>query len=208
MADAAARSFTKKGASTRDRIVDGARTMLVERGYDGLVLRELADSLGITIGNLQYYFSTREALALHVLEDEASRDARLVDEERARSSPIETFRTAVRYMITRYRGDSGALLLMLTALAQHHDSFSQLYEDSYAGFYPGFESLLAELRPGLSADEVALRARVINSLVEGSSFQTHLDDLDAFFDRIVAESESIALARGTRSGSGEELGDR
>lgn len=192
--EAVERAFTTKGASTRDRIVEAARQMLLERGYDGLVMRELADSLGIKLGNLQYYFKTREAIALHVLGVEGAGDVDLVHEQRQRRSPVEAFRAAIRDMMTRYRGDSGRLLLMLTALAQHNESFRQLYWDSYSNFYPAFEDLLSEMRPDLSQHEIAMRARLINALVEGSSFQTPVGDKSVYFDRVQAEAEAIALA--------------
>ncbi|MEM7273142.1 MAG: TetR/AcrR family transcriptional regulator [Actinomycetota bacterium] len=186
------RELTTKGASTRDRIVAAARVMLLAGGYDGLVLRELADSLGITLGNLQYYFKTREALALHVLGVEGARDTALIEGLRETTDPMPAFRTVIRDMMARYRGDSGRLLLMLTDLAQHHRSFEELYEHSYAAFYPAFEALLAELRPGLEPAEVALRARIINALVEGSAFQTTVGE--EFFARVLAEAEALALA--------------
>ena len=188
------RTLTSKGASTRDRIVEAARTMLLERGYDGLVLRELADSLGIKLGNLQYYFPTREALALHVLGVEGARDALLIEDQRRSDGPLPTFRTSVRDMALRYRGASGQLLLMITALAQHNVAFEQLYRDSYANFYPVFEKLLGEMQPALPAAEVAARARLINALVEGSAFQIDVGDLDVYLDRVLAEAERIALS--------------
>lgn len=193
MADAE-RTLTKKGETTRDRIVEAARTMLLDRGYDGLVLRELADSLDIKLGNLQYYFPTREALALHVLGIEGTRDAHFIEEQRRSASPLETFRMSIRDMTTQYRSDSGRLLLMIAALAQHNVEFEQLYRDSYAAFYPVFESLLSEMKPDLPAAEVAARARIINALVEGSSMQIDVGDLDRYVDRVLTDAETIALA--------------
>lgn len=199
-ADVGRRELTAKGTTTRDRIVAAARSMLLERGYDGLVLRELAESLDIKLGNLQYYFKTREALALHVLKLEGSRDADLVEEQRQTSEPIAAFRMVVRDMADRYRGDSGRLLLMITSLAQHHGSFLKLYHESYANFYPAFEALIHDLRPGLSADEIATRARIVNALVEGSSFQTEVGDVESFLARIVTESELIVMRASASSG--------
>jgi len=167
--------------------------MLIERGYDGLVLRELAESLGLTLGNLQYYFKTRESVAMHVLKVEGTRDADLVKEQRRAGQPVDAFRMVVRDMADRYRGDSGRLLSLISALAQHHESFRVLYRDSYMNFYPEFEALLRDLRPDLSSPEITARARVINALVEGSAFQIEVGEIDAFLDRIVDEAEQVVL---------------
>lgn len=188
------RGFTPKGESTRERIVAAARVALLERGYDGLVLRELAASLDMKLGNLQYYFATRDALVLHVLEIEGTRDADLVDERRRTDEPIDAFRFVVRDMAARYRGDSGRLLSMITALAQTRKPCLQLYRDSYANFYRPFEKLVSDLRPELSNEEVEIRARVVNALVEGSAFQLNVGDVEVFLDRVVAEAERIALS--------------
>ncbi|MEM1333663.1 MAG: TetR/AcrR family transcriptional regulator [Actinomycetota bacterium] len=187
------RAFTPKGTSTRERVVAAARVALLEDGYDGLVLRELAASLDMKLGNLQYYFPTRDALVLHVLEIEGTRDADLVEERRRTDQPIDAFRFVVRDMADRYRGDSGRLLSMITALAQTREAYLKLYLDSYANFYPTFQRLLGDLRRDLSNEEVAMRARVVNALVEGSAFQTDVGDVEAFLDRIVTEAERIAL---------------
>ncbi len=187
------RAFTTKGATTRDRIVAAAREMLLERGYDGLVLRELADSLDIKLGNLQYYFKTREGLALHVLGEEGARDARVIGELREQAGPVEAFRVIIRDMAMRYRDEPGRLLLMIATLAQHHEPFLRLYHDSYANFYPVFEDLLADMRPELTPDDIRARARVINALVEGSALQTEIGDLEAYLDRVQAEAEAIAM---------------
>lgn len=190
----AERTLTAKGTTTRDRIADAARAMLLERGYDGLVLRELAESLDITIGNLQYYFPTREALALHVLGLEGTHDARFIEDLRVSNGPLETFRTSVRDMAARYRGESGQLLLMIAALAQHNPVFEQLYRDSYAAFYPVFETLLGEIHPELTDDERRTRARIVNALIEGSSMQVEIGDLATYLDRVVTEAETIVRA--------------
>lgn len=187
------RAFTRKGTSTRERVVAAARVALLDGGYDGLVLRELAASLDMKLGNLQYYFPTRDALVLHVLEIEGTHDADLVEECRRTDQPIDAFRFVVRDMADRYRGDSGRLLSMITALAQTREPYLKLYRDSYANFYPPFERLLGDLRRDLSNEEVAIRARVVNALVEGSAFQTDVGDVEAFLDRIVNEAERIVL---------------
>ncbi len=64
-------SLSRKGAATRARILDAARNMLVDCGYDGLVMRSVAAAAGMTLGNLQHYFATREALLAAVVRAEA-----------------------------------------------------------------------------------------------------------------------------------------
>ncbi|MEE4289921.1 MAG: TetR/AcrR family transcriptional regulator [Erythrobacter sp.] len=63
----------QKGRERRRLILEAARKALVERGVDGLILREIAEELGITHGNLQYYFPTRNDLLVSVFDEEVAK---------------------------------------------------------------------------------------------------------------------------------------
>ena len=73
-------SRSDKGAQTQARIIAQARGVLVSDGYDAVVMRAVADAVGIKLGNLQYYFPTRDHLLLAVMAAEASSD---IDDIRA-----------------------------------------------------------------------------------------------------------------------------
>ena len=55
-------------ASTRDRILDVALDLFIEKGYDGTSLREIAERLGFTKAALYYHFEAKEdiLMALHL----------------------------------------------------------------------------------------------------------------------------------------------
>jgi AcrR family transcriptional regulator len=61
----------RPGRSTRDAIVRAAETVLIEHGHAQFSVQRVAAQVGISSGNLNYYFSTRaallEALILHIL---------------------------------------------------------------------------------------------------------------------------------------------
>ena len=64
------RQLGKKGRERKRQILSAARTRLIKSGIDGLVLREIADDLGITHGNLQYYFQTKGELLKAIYDEE------------------------------------------------------------------------------------------------------------------------------------------
>src|SRR5438309_2229709 len=47
---------------TRRRILESARRLLAERGFDAVTTRDIADAAGIAAGTLFNYFSTKEAV--------------------------------------------------------------------------------------------------------------------------------------------------
>lgn len=46
----------------REQILETARRLFVERGYDGVSVRDIAKELGISAGNITYYFKKKEDL--------------------------------------------------------------------------------------------------------------------------------------------------
>ena len=119
---------TVKGASTRERIVIVARQRLIQSGIENFALREIADSLGIKLGNLQYYFQNKEALILHVLEAEAAKDRQIIDERLDQDASAQVaFRHIVSDLTSRWRGDSGILFSTLGTLAMHNKEYAALY---------------------------------------------------------------------------------
>jgi TetR/AcrR family transcriptional regulator, cholesterol catabolism regulator len=51
----------------RDRIMDEAATLFLQRGYDGTSLRALADVVGMKAGSLYYHFSSKDELLTEIL---------------------------------------------------------------------------------------------------------------------------------------------
>jgi AcrR family transcriptional regulator len=59
-----------KGRERRRQIIEASRRRLLAAGIDGLVLRDIAEELGITHGNLQYYFGTKASLLEAIFDEE------------------------------------------------------------------------------------------------------------------------------------------
>lgn len=184
-------SLSEKGSSTRERILSEARVALIANGYEGLVLRELSDVLGIKLGNLQYYFKTKDLLVLEVVRVEAEQDLSIL--EQTGDAPKEQLRLFVEGLFHRWRGNSGVLFSMLTTLSMHRPEFKKLYRSIYANFYRSLESLLRELNPGLAEHEIGLRARLITALIDGSSLQVSVGGVQAYLAAVQAQAERIAL---------------
>jgi AcrR family transcriptional regulator len=64
-------------ASTRERILDAALDLFIEKGFDGTSLREIAAQLGFTKAALYYHFASKDdiLMALHMRLHEFGREA-------------------------------------------------------------------------------------------------------------------------------------
>ena len=53
---------------TRQRILDAAQALFIERGYEATSLREIAERVGVTKAALYYHFTSKEELLRALLE--------------------------------------------------------------------------------------------------------------------------------------------
>ena len=67
-ADPQARRLTRKGARTHASILDAAERQFAVRGYDGVSLRQIIEEAGVQMGQLQYYFPSKEAVFTAVID--------------------------------------------------------------------------------------------------------------------------------------------
>ncbi len=61
--------------NTREKILDQALKMFNERGIEYVGLRELAAELGIRVGNISYYFPTKDNLVFELSQELSKKNA-------------------------------------------------------------------------------------------------------------------------------------
>lgn len=61
--------------NTREKILDQALKMFNERGIEYVGLRELAAELGIRVGNISYYFPTKDDLVFELSQELSKKNA-------------------------------------------------------------------------------------------------------------------------------------
>jgi AcrR family transcriptional regulator len=161
-----------KGDLRRGEILTAARRILVDDGYDYLVLREVAARLGITLGNLQYYYPTRDDLLEAVIRAEFDRNrsdvAALAGAERP---PRDRLGAIVRHLIDVWAKEGGRVYVVMSMLAIHHDRFARLHREMYESFYDGLVPVLAGIRPRATPAELRRTARLVTTLIDGALVQ-------------------------------------
>lgn len=184
---------TAKGLSTREKILEAARKQLIQNGYETFVLRELADSLEIKLGNLQYYFKTKEALVLEVMRLEGAEDVATIRKQIIRQPNPEAALDAITdELVSRWRSRRGSIPSTLGTLSLHNKAFQQLYRNIYLSFYHALETLLKDLNPAFSEKEVKLRTRMIAALIDGSSMQIRSGKADEYLAEVRRQVRRMA----------------
>jgi AcrR family transcriptional regulator len=68
----------QKAAEKRQRLVDSAKALFHEQGVHPTTLAEVAERAGVPLGNVYYYFKTKDELVSAVVESRADEARRLI----------------------------------------------------------------------------------------------------------------------------------
>lgn len=181
-------------------LVDLARSVLVEEGLDRFVLRDIAARAGMAVGNLQYYFPTRDDLLAAVVEAEFDRDLAAIRGAVAHSGSGNDGLTAIAQRLVCNWCDGGSsVFTALALLAFHHERFRLLNREIYTTFYAELGTVIRAADPEADHDEVAARARLITALLDGVAIQIHaaVPEADACDDLLArATAHLVTLATG------------
>ncbi|KQV18699.1 MULTISPECIES: TetR/AcrR family transcriptional regulator [unclassified Kitasatospora] len=92
----------RKKAATRQALADAALELFLERGYDKVGVKDIADAADVSTTTLFKHFASKEAL---VFDEDAANEAVLVGAVRNRA-PGQSIPAALREVILRLRSDA------------------------------------------------------------------------------------------------------
>ena len=163
-------AMTTKGRQRVQQVLDCALEIFATEGFEQVTLRELARRLEMSIGNLQHYFPTREAL----LEAMLTYLLRQYDmayvkfDSKNFDSPLDLLSNVARYLILDDRdARTNGIFFELWALANKNPYASDVMTKMYKHHVGKIQELVAKVNPRLAAKEARARAVVIASLIEG-----------------------------------------
>ena len=162
--------LTEKGTERIRVILEEAKNTLVDEGFSGLSFRNVAKRAGITVGNVTYYFPTKDDLLVELAGYIFNRwEARF-----RRSLPsdvtdkMDIFLYSIRYMIEENkRVKSNRLLLEMWAMANHSTAVMKMLDTFYCEMREWIEDMLADIAPNQSLQRRRLRAALITAQIEG-----------------------------------------
>ncbi|MEV6161393.1 TetR family transcriptional regulator [Streptomyces sp. NPDC052052] len=134
----------RDAAATRRRLLEAARDLFAERGYEGATVRSIAERAGANQALLFRYFGSKQGLLAEVIAQGGR--------ERLRATPPEElFEAALRSMLTRSASagsDDRSLEVYLRSVGQGDESAEALrelgekYQQTLAGLSDAEDSTL------------------------------------------------------------------
>ena len=167
---------SSKGQKRSAEIIEIARAVLIDDGYDCFVLRDIADRAGITLGNLQYYFATCEDLIEAVARAELRRTLAVIREvDSVVATPAEKLTRLVHAIVDQWQREGGKVFVVVSLLALHSPRFRRLHVENYASFYGVICDVLAELDPEVPRAMLMRKTRLATSLLDGALLQIPIE---------------------------------
>lgn len=163
-------SSSARGQQAASAILSAARDVLVEEGYPRLTMRNVADRAKMTVGNLSYYYDSKEALLHDLLE--AVIQGYVEDFDRIAENTERTPEGRLEDMIRFVMGDlstkeTTGFFPALWALANHDDFAAKEMSTMYGVERDAFARVIVELRPDLAKKDRDLLALFISASIEG-----------------------------------------
>jgi len=146
-------------ASRRKRILESARTLLVENGQDGLSMRKMAREAGLSVTTLYNLVGSREDILRALIEDSAERIDSTVTVSESTGDPlertIEAFEKVLRYFV-----DEAAILKPMIVANMETGYVEELGKEEHGLYLSGAkesvrESLMDALAEGQIRDVIS-----------------------------------------------------
>jgi AcrR family transcriptional regulator len=180
-ADNVHRRSSWKYRSKEQFIIAEVRAILLTDGYASLSLRRVAEACKMSLGNLQYYFPTRESLVIAFVRHWILLEAR--QRERLKAKRLAAKQLAVQWVDDLFDylvgNVHGSVLAELWAMASHDATAREELSAWYAEERAYYSDVLREINPSLSEKGAQQRARLIEALVEGLIPQMNGAGVDA-----------------------------
>ena len=166
--------FGEEDNSKRRQILDGARKVFMDLGFDGASMNEIARAAGVSKGTLYVYFADKSRLFEAIVEDEVLEKGRIaynLDPRRDVETVLPEFGRA--YIGAMCRPGGGSSIRTVMAIAERMPEVGrQFYENVLAKTINLLADYLqAHVRPGdLAIDDCQLAAAQFMQMCQATLF--------------------------------------
>ena len=183
-----------KGQQRRQRIIEVAKQILIDNGSDGLILRDVAEQVGITHGNLQYYFPTKDDLLMAIFDQEVEKYTEGMKVAVSQSSTKRGRLDAIIDSgIAELKTPETALWYLMMSLANHNPEMAAILKKENDLYEEVLAEELGLISSNLSAQRRRHIARIVHAILDGLGIQYTYEDPDSPEMRALANEVKVAL---------------
>jgi len=190
----ASENVSRKGAETISKIIRVGAEILLEEGFTSLTKRKIAARLGISHGNVGYYFPTREALWRAVVDYELKEYYKnhhgTFDFKPGNAQA--NFDDFVGSWIDEYNDRIVRVFFShIIAFGELNEFIGELRDEIYEMFFSQLMKLANDMDLGVEQSELEQRVLTVIVLLEGlhvvSAFRPELLDKDNKFNEVLVK---------------------
>jgi AcrR family transcriptional regulator len=159
----------KKSEQAKERIIAAAIEQLMEEGYRSLTFRRVARRAGVSIGNLQHHFESKEKLLAEMIDtvitgylDEFEV---MLDSEESPTEQLTSVVTAVVEDLTTR--ETTMFFPELWSLANHEPAVEALMTQMYGRYISIYKRIIRRINPDLKPAQVERAALFFAASLEG-----------------------------------------
>ena len=184
----------RKADARRQSIVDMATSILIKGGPGSLVLRDVAERLGITHGNLQYYFPTKDALLVGIFDRELEKYTESMKQAVAATSTRQGRLAAIIDAgMKELKSPDTALWRMLMSMADHSADMAAILKKENDRYQAELVKELKHIAPDLTLRRRRHIARIIHAILDGLGIQFIYADPDSPDTRALVSEIQAAI---------------
>lgn len=178
----------RRGDQTRSSLLAAAHRVLITAGYANFSMRRVAAEAGVSVGNLQYYFSTKDALTAALLDSVIEDYLLDFDAMRSSGTPKEQFERIIRAVFEDLRNpDTTRFFPELWSLSNHEPQLTAKVDGMYARYRAVLAELVTEINPHVGDEKAAQLAVFFSSSIEGHTmFVGHEKPMEQDIDVYIA----------------------
>ncbi|MFC4856186.1 TetR family transcriptional regulator [Actinophytocola glycyrrhizae] len=148
------------GADTREALINAAREVFIEQGYDGATVRAIAGRAGVDAAMVNHWFGSKEGLFGEAVLKLPFNPQDIV--EILVASPVDQIGdTMVRTFLSRWDASGGGVFTALIRSVASHDEAAVMLRDFFLKLV--FKQVISRFSP----DHQELRATLIATQVVG-----------------------------------------
>jgi AcrR family transcriptional regulator len=160
---------SKKGAATRARLLEAAKTVFEEAGFLEARISDIAETAGLSHGSFYHYFESKEQIFREVAEAQeallTARDG--ADEPAGEPTELERLERANRRYLERYR-ENAKIMGVIEQVSRYDDHVNQVRRQRQKHFADRAEKAIRRLQDAGRVDpevDAEIAALALGSMV-------------------------------------------
>ena len=179
---------TQKGAKRISEILDAGANLLLTEGFSSLTKRRIANRLGISHGNVSYYFPTRDSLWEAVIDCELKKYYQRQQGELHAdpSDPQACFdEFVVRWMDEYNNRVIRVFFSHIIAYAETNETMAKIRNEAYESFFDTTMMLARALKQDIEEEDLERRVLEVMVVLEG------LQAISAFRPALLERNQTV-----------------